>query len=66
MRVPRKPLGFLSQEDARYFRFDTSLPGNGNRGHIYPARDTYSHDEKLAVIEYLKDPRRFGLEEMNQ
>ena len=55
-----RKLGFLStQEDlspsqrATLYRFDTSLPGNSNRGHVYPSRG-YSHAEKRAVIEYLK------------
>jgi hypothetical protein len=48
-------LGFMSGEGAAPFRFDTTLPGNGNGGHAYPATPL-SHEEKLAVIEYLKDP----------
>ena len=47
----------LSEDDrARFFRFDTSLPGNSNAGHHYPnpARVVYTDDERLALIEFLK------------
>lgn len=53
-----KMLGFRWSESARHFRFDTALRGNGNRGHAYPARG-YRPDERLAVLEFLKDPLRF-------
>ncbi len=56
---PRK-LGYLSTardlspaQRKGLFRFDTSLPGNGNGGHDYPAGG-YSHAARMAVIEYLK------------
>lgn len=52
-------LGFVSSERAGLFRFDTSLPGNGNGGHIYPRRPL-THEQKMAIIEYLKDPQRFA------
>jgi hypothetical protein len=61
--LDREKLGFVSKRDERYFRFDTSIRGNGNQGHVYPARDAYKHEQKLALIEYLKDPRRFSGEE---
>jgi len=48
-------LGFKSNEEPGLFRFDTLITGNSNRGHIYPRRG-YSHDQRMAVIEYLKDP----------
>ncbi len=51
-------LGFVSTEKAGLFLFDTSLKGNGNQGHSYPA-NPYSKVERQAVIEYLKDPLRF-------
>lgn len=51
-------LGFMSIEKPGLFRFDTNVPGNRNSGHAYPAQP-YTHDEKLSVIEYLKDPERF-------
>ncbi|XOF34329.1 MAG: di-heme-cytochrome C peroxidase [Candidatus Electrothrix sp. YB6] len=51
-------LGYVSVEQPGLFRFDTSLPGNSNQGHIYPARP-YTHEQKMAVIEFLKDPYRF-------
>jgi hypothetical protein len=48
--------GFVSNLEReghrRYFRYDVSLPGNGNGGHLYgtglPAPD------KAALVEYLK------------
>lgn len=52
-------LGFVSTERAGLFKFDTSLPGNRNSGHIYPRRP-YSNDQRLDVIEFLKDPERFS------
>lgn len=51
-------LGYVADEQSGLFRFDTALPGNSNRGHIYPGRP-YTHDQKMAVIEFLKDPYRF-------
>lgn len=52
-------LGFVSSESPGLFRFDTSLPANGNGGHRFPATP-YADDERRAVIEYLKDPERFA------
>lgn len=51
-------LGFVSSERPELFRFDTSLPGNRNSGHVYPKRPL-THEQKMAIIEYLKDPQRF-------
>ncbi len=45
-------LGYESDEAPGLFRFDTSLPGNGNAGHDYGS--VLSHDERMDVIEYLK------------
>ncbi len=45
-------LGYASDEAPGRFRFDTRLPGNGNRGHDYGAK--LSHDQRMAIIEYLK------------
>lgn len=45
-------LGYASEEAPGLFRFDTRLPGNGNGGHDYGAALT--HDERMAIIEYLK------------
>jgi hypothetical protein len=48
-------LGFLSsgpEAEAAGFRYDTTLPGNGNQGHEYGTG--LSADEKQALIEYLK------------
>ncbi len=55
-------LGFVSSKQPGLFRYDTTLPGNSNQGHIYPGRP-YSHEQKMAVIEFLKDPYRFIKEE---
>jgi mono/diheme cytochrome c family protein len=41
--------------DKKYFRYDTSLPGNGNQGHEGRAFGTeLSPDDKQALIEFLK------------
>lgn len=49
-------LGFISdvaEENGRkYFKYDTSLPGNSNAGHLYGT--DLSRAEKDALIEYLK------------
>ncbi len=50
-------LGFVSDQHPDRYRFDSSVPGNWNTGHVYP-RIPYSHEERMAVIEYLKDPMR--------
>lgn len=42
-------------ERAGLFLFDTTAPGNGNYGHAYP-KSPYTDKERMAVIEYLKDP----------
>ena len=54
-------LGFVSTEGAGHFRFDATMPGNRNSGHRYPER-SYAHEERMAVIEFLKDPVRFSEE----
>ncbi len=46
-------LGYESGDAPGRFRFDTRLPGNGNGGHEFP-REGLSHDDRMAVIEYLK------------
>lgn len=46
-------LGYESADAPGRFRFDTALPGNGNGGHRFPSRGM-SHEERMAVIEYLK------------
>jgi hypothetical protein len=50
-------MGFDSGVRVGLFRFDTHLPGNEDQGLIYAAIP-YTHKEKMAVIEYLKDPYR--------
>lgn len=52
-------LGFESVERPGLFRYDTAVPGNSNQGHAKPATP-YGHDERMAVIEYLKAPERFA------
>lgn len=44
-------VGFVSDEPAG-FRYDTSVPGNGNGGHLYGT--TLSPEDKKALVEYLK------------
>ena len=52
----QRNVGFVSNvpgEDGRQFtRFDTSLPGNSNGGHLYGT--TLSDADKAALVEYLK------------
>ena len=52
-------LGFVSTEGAGRFHFDATIPGNRNSGHRYPRR-SYTHEQRMAVIEFLKDPQRFS------
>lgn len=54
-------LGFVATERTGLFKFDVSLPGNRNSGHVYPKRP-YSREQRLDVIEFLKDPERFSTE----
>jgi hypothetical protein len=54
-------LGFVSTERAGLFRLDATLPGNRSSGHVYPRRP-YSKEQRLDVIEFLKDPERFSTE----
>jgi mono/diheme cytochrome c family protein len=51
--LDRERLGFASDEAPGLFRFDTSLPGNRNTGHLYPPQGL-NQTERLAIIEYLK------------
>jgi mono/diheme cytochrome c family protein len=44
--VPAAPDG------RKFFRYDTSIPGNGNGGHVYGV--TLSDADKRAMVEYLK------------
>jgi hypothetical protein len=54
--VDRENLGFVSTvaeaEGRRFFRFETSLPGNSAAGHVYGV--SLSSGEKAALIEALK------------
>jgi hypothetical protein len=49
-------VGFVSDVPAepgrRYFRYDTSVPGNSNSGHDYGT--ALPDDEKRAIVEYMK------------
>ncbi|MGA7978748.1 MAG: cytochrome c, partial [Chromatiaceae bacterium] len=54
-----KNVGFVSDvaeaDGRRYFKYDTSVPGNGNTGHEGPAFGTELPErEKAALLEYLK------------
>jgi hypothetical protein len=43
----------VSEEGGRrFFRYDTSIPGNSNAGHVYGT--TLADDDKRALVEYLK------------
>ena len=52
----QKNLGFVSnvasEGNQQFFRFDTSLPGNNNSGHVYGTN--LSAEEKDALVEYMK------------
>jgi mono/diheme cytochrome c family protein len=52
----RDKVGFVSNVESengkQYFKFDTSLPGNSNSGHLYGVDLT--SQEKSALVEYLK------------
>jgi hypothetical protein len=45
-------LGFSTEREAHSVLFDTAALGNGNSGHEFGT--DLSHDERLAVIEYIK------------
>jgi hypothetical protein len=49
-------VGFVTEvaEEAgrRFFRYDTSIPGNSNAGHLYGV--SLPDEDKQAVVEYLK------------
>jgi mono/diheme cytochrome c family protein len=51
--LDRKRLGYISDDAPGRFRFDTSLPGNHNTGHVYPPVGL-SPAERAAIIEFLK------------
>ena len=54
-------LGFEDDPDALGAElFDTSIPGNGNGGHVFWS-EPLTHNQKMAIIEYLKDPRQFPI-----
>ena len=60
-RLDTEKLGFVSSIDsmpeaerARVSRFDTSLPGNSNRGHAFPTGAKLPPEDRYAIIEYLK------------
>lgn len=50
-----KKLGYKSEEAPGLFRYDTSIKGNGNSGHVYPEKP-YTEEQKMALIEFLKKP----------
>ena len=49
-------VGFVSdvgeERGRQFFRFDTSIPGNSNAGHVYGT--TLPDEDKRAIVEYLK------------
>ncbi len=51
-----RKLGFRSdvaeEKGRKYFRYDTSLPGNGNGGHDYGTK--LAEADKRAIVEYMK------------
>ncbi len=55
-RFDRDRVGFVSNVERAgtqvFSRYDTSVPGNSNAGHLYGT--TLADDEKRAIVEYLK------------
>ena len=46
-------VGTVAEERGRmFFRYDTSVPGNSNAGHLYGT--ALPDDDKRAIVEYLK------------
>jgi mono/diheme cytochrome c family protein len=49
-------VGFVTdvaeENGRRFFRYDTSIPGNSSAGHVYGT--TLSDDDKRAIVEYMK------------
>ncbi|MCA1994002.1 MAG: cytochrome c, partial [Coleofasciculus sp. S288] len=52
----RNKVGFVSdvaeEGNKHYFKYDTTIPGNSNNGHLYGTE--LAPDEKDALVEYLK------------
>lgn len=52
----QKNVGFVSniasEGNKQYFKFDTTLPGNSNSGHLYGT--DLSPEQKAALVEYMK------------
>ena len=52
----RERVGFIGtvaeERGRRFFRYDTTVPGNSNAGHEYGT--TLSDDDKRALVEYMK------------
>lgn len=57
--VDEARLGFASVKAPGAFLFDTSVPGNGAQGHDFWKDQPLAPYERMAIIEYLKDPARF-------
>lgn len=58
--IDLEKLGFADTDVEGAYVFDTRLPGNGAQGHDFDAVKL-THEERMAVIEYLKDPERFPI-----
>jgi hypothetical protein len=61
-RIDADHLGFLSSEGEGAFLFDTKVPGNGNGGHDFWRDQPLTVEERLAIVEYLKEPMRFPMQ----
>ncbi|BAY49320.1 hypothetical protein SAMD00079811_69490 [Scytonema sp. HK-05] len=52
----KEKVGFVSnvseENDKKYFKFDTTVPGNSNSGHLYGTE--LSPEDKDALVEYMK------------
>jgi hypothetical protein len=52
LQYDQDALGFVQTCSGSTFTFDTSLPGNSNRGHLWGTK--LDADDRRALIEYLK------------
>lgn len=61
--IDAKHLGFENRETEGAFLFDTRVPGNGKGGHDFWAERPLTREDRLAIVEYLKNPERFPIQE---
>jgi hypothetical protein len=49
-----KYVGFKENSETKSFVFDTSIPGNSNKGHDTYGNDEFSDEQRWQLVEYLK------------